>query len=129
MNAINTYFIDVIKNHYFDFNGRATRTQFWLYVLFRWLLGLLVYFILVSLIGGKIGSILWWTFYLALELPFLGIAARRLHDIGRSGWWLIVLYLPFLMYILPAILSMLILFATLIGVIVLFVFFLLPSKK
>ena len=110
MNAINTYFIDVIKNHYFDFNGRATRTQFWLYVLFLVIVNILVT-LLASFLGDTIGTVLSWVVGLGLLLPNLGIEVRRLHDIGRSGWWLLIGFVP------------------VIGLLVLLVFFLLPSKK
>lgn len=113
MNAINTYFIDVIKNHYFDFNGRATRTQFWMFVLFSVILGI-VLGLLSTLIGEKAGTVLLAVVNLALLLPSLGIAVRRLHDIGRSGWWILIGIIPVI---------------NLIGGIVLLVFYVLPSKN
>lgn len=108
----NTYFLDVIKSHYVDFAGRATRTQFWLFVLFQFIISL----ILGALAGmnnavGQIFQVVYWIFWLALLLPSIAISARRLHDIGRSAWWLLIYFLPF------------------IGWIVLLVFFLLPSKR
>lgn len=113
MNAINTYFIDVVKNHYFDFKGRATRTQFWMYVLFVFLIGLVIG-LLSMFLGDTIGNVLSILVSLGLLLPNLGIAVRRLHDIGRSGWWLLLGFIPVINFV---------------GWIVLLVFYVLPSKK
>ena len=112
MNAINTYFIDVLKNHYFDFQGRATRKQFWMYLLFTFLLGIVLG--IVARINATVGSALTIVATLGLLLPNLGIAVRRLHDIGRSGWWILIGLVPVI---------------NMIGGIVLLVFYLLPSKK
>lgn len=112
MNAVKTYFIDVLKNHYIDFNGRATRKQYWMYTLF---------YIILSFLAGFVSAFLGETFYkivsvvlgLGFFLPSLSIAARRLHDTDRSAWWLLLL-LPFI---------------NVIGSIVLLVFFCLPSME
>lgn len=84
------YFTDVIKK-YAVFNGRASRKEYWMFVL--------VYFI-ISLILGVILKIfdkvlkvdLTWIskiFVLAISLPSLGVAVRRLHDTNKSGWWIL----------------------------------------
>lgn len=110
MNAINTYFIDVIKKHYVDFSGRATRTQYWMFVLFDFI-GAFVLALLGDMdnIIGTLCSILYALYALALLLPSLSIAVRRLHDTDKSGWWLLISLLPF------------------VGGIVLLVFMVLPS--
>lgn len=105
----NTYFLDVIKSHYIDFAGRATRTQFWLFALFNFIVYIVLY-ILASKVASFF-SILLTIYSLALLLPSLAIAARRLHDIGRSAWWLLLLLVP------------------VIGPIVLLIFYILPSKN
>lgn len=108
MKVISTYFIDPIKSHYIDFSGKATRTQYWLFVLFSFLVFLILSWVLGFL--GNTGAIVYFVCQLAILLPSLGIAARRLHDAGFSAWWLLLAL-------------------TGIGAIVLLVFFLLPSKK
>jgi len=83
------YFIDAFKK-YADFSGRATRTQYWMFVLIY----TLIYIALVvidSFLGVPILSSL---FMLALIVPSISIAARRLHDTGRSGWWQLLILLP-----------------------------------
>ena len=76
----------VVARHYFDFHGRATRAQFWEYLLVY-----LAITLLVDFVGFRILSALW---LLGLFLPTAGVTIRRLHDIGRSGWWLALPLIP-----------------------------------
>ncbi|MDK9706726.1 MAG: DUF805 domain-containing protein [Desulforhopalus sp.] len=72
---------------YADFNGRASRPEFWWWVLFAFLL---------SWGGQRINQSLGSILSLITLLPSLAVAARRLHDIGRSGWWQLVGLIPVL---------------------------------
>ncbi|MBR4682389.1 MAG: DUF805 domain-containing protein [Elusimicrobiaceae bacterium] len=83
-----TYFLDVIFKHYLDFGGKATRTQFWLFVLISVLISIVLGFF------GKTGQTISWIFSLAIFLPLLGIAARRLRDGGFTPWLLLLCLLP-----------------------------------
>ena len=69
---------------YADFGGRATRAEFWWWVLFI-VIGSTVLSVIDSLTGW--GSSLETLFGLATLLPTLAVTARRLHDIGKTGWW------------------------------------------
>ncbi len=69
---------------YVDFSGRATRAEFWWWILFT-VLGGAVFWGIDTLIGW--GSYLETLFSLATLLPSLAVTARRLHDIDKSGWW------------------------------------------
>ncbi|MDA8051774.1 MAG: DUF805 domain-containing protein [Rhodospirillales bacterium] len=72
---------------YAVFGGRASRAEFWWFVLFSLLSYLAVAIvggILAGLRGRQLLSLLWW---LVLFLPYISVEVRRLHDIGRSGWW------------------------------------------
>jgi uncharacterized membrane protein YhaH (DUF805 family) len=79
---------------YADFTGRARRSEYWYFVLFniagQFVTGLLDAFLFGSnglgLINGMFG--------LAVLLPALAVGVRRLHDIGRSGWWLLISFVP-----------------------------------
>ena len=87
---------------YVDFNGTASRSEFWWFILFVVVVGaVLNYFI--PLVGGLFG--------LAMILPELAAGARRLHDTGKSGWLQLLLLIP------------------LIGLIVLIVFWVQESKN
>ena len=109
MNVINTYFLDILKNHYVDFKGRATRKQYWMYVLFT-TVALLILAAVLSFFG-KVGQIVFNLCQLAILLPSLSILSRRLHDTNKSAWWLLLNLVPG------------------IGSIVLFVFAVLPSTE
>ena len=87
-------FPEAIKSclrQYVGFRGRATRAEYW-----WWALGTTVASILLSIIEGAVlgfdGSVqvLSLLFWLAILLPRLAVTTRRLHDIGRSGWWQLV---------------------------------------
>lgn len=81
-------FFDAVKTcfaKYADFTGRATRPEYWWFVLFMFLGGaiLRIIFLPLALI-----------FDLAIFLPHLAVGARRLHDTDRSGWWLLIGLVP-----------------------------------
>jgi len=76
---------------YADFNGRATRPEFWWWVLFNFLLGAAVG-VVSQMVAGLIS--------LALLLPSLAVGARRLHDTDRSGWLQLVALIPLIGWIL-----------------------------
>ena len=106
---MNNYFIDVIKNHYCDFSGKATRKQFWLFVLINWLVSLVLGIVCGMFLKQQTTSIISAIYGLALLLPSLGIAARRLRDGGFSPWLLLLGLIPFIgpiilliLYIMPS---------------------------
>ena len=68
---------------YAQFEGRASRSEYWRFYLFTVLAGLAA-----DTIGDTVGNIA----SLALFLPSLALAARRLHDTGRSGWWFLLIF-------------------------------------
>lgn len=74
------HFQDVIKNHYFDMNGRVSRPDFWYFALACFVVGI-VAAILNPFTLGLLSPLV----SLALLLPSAGMAARRLQDTGRNG--------------------------------------------
>ena len=71
--------ISTCLTKYFVFSGRATRSEFWFFHLFAFL---------VLVVDPT--EILW----LFLIFPSLAVGSRRLHDIGRSGWWQLLHFVP-----------------------------------
>jgi len=86
-----TWFQKVVTQHYFDFNGRARRSEFWYYTLCYFIIA-----IALSILDGMLGfaNMLASLLALALLLPSLGVGVRRLHDIDRSGWWILIGLIP-----------------------------------
>ena len=81
------WYINAWKN-YAVFNGRATRPEFWYFVLIHAVV-ILILGIIDYLIGRQ--YIFASLYYVAAILPYLAVAVRRLHDINRSGWWLLLM--------------------------------------
>lgn len=86
-------FVDAVKTcltKYVDFNGRARRREYWFFCLFN---------VLVSIVVGAIASLLKADIIsnlvsLALLLPSLAVAVRRLHDIGKKWTWILMGLIP-----------------------------------
>jgi uncharacterized membrane protein YhaH (DUF805 family) len=70
---------------YVDFGGRASRPEFWFFVLFQ---------CLASMVATMLGGLLWPVVALGLLLPSLAVSARRLQDSGRSPWFLLLYFVP-----------------------------------
>lgn len=83
------WYIGVLKN-YVGFSGRARRTEFWMFVLFN-----VIVSVILSIIDRLIGNnILGYIYALAVLLPSLAVAVRRLHDTDRTGWWILIGLIP-----------------------------------
>lgn len=106
---------------YATFSGRASRSEYWYFILFNFLVNLVIVVApclvgylsegvpgLVS--GYGIASLISLLYMLATIIPSLAVGVRRLHDSGHSGWWMFIVLLPF------------------IGAIVLLIFFLIESE-
>ncbi|SMB78986.1 DUF805 domain-containing protein [Deinococcus hopiensis] len=103
-------FLNVIKNHYADFRGRARRNEYWMFALFSAIIGfvLQIPFYVVALplmaqpdeMGSGLSPALFLSmlplilFGLIVFIPSLAVTVRRLHDGGRSGWWYLVSFVP-----------------------------------
>ena len=84
------WYVDVLKN-YVGFSGRAHRTEFWMFCLISTIISIALS-VIETMIGlpGMISSL----YSLAILLPALAVGMRRLHDTGRSGWWLLLWFVP-----------------------------------
>ncbi len=95
------WYLKALQN-YVTFSGRAQRAEYWFFVLFN----LLITFGL-GMIDGVIGTfdpvsgsgLLSSLYTLAVLLPGLAVSVRRLHDTGRSGWWILIALVPILGFI------------------------------
>jgi len=76
---------------YADFSGRSQRKEYWMFTLFN-LLASFVLVVLGEMLGS--GALLQGIYSVAVLLPSIAVTVRRLHDIGKSGWWLLILLVP-----------------------------------
>nr|WP_320137078.1 DUF805 domain-containing protein [uncultured Amphritea sp.] len=101
------WYLTVLKK-YAVFSGRARRKEYWMFFLFN-----IIIMLILSVVDNLVGSlgIIGGLYGLAVLIPGIAVSVRRLHDINRSGWWLLLAFIP------------------LIGGIVLLVFMVLDSKN
>lgn len=89
------WYLDVLKQ-YAVFQGRARRKEYWMFTLFSMLvyIGLMIIEGILGM-GGEGGlGLLSILYSLGVLLPSIGVTIRRLHDTGRSGWWLLICLVP-----------------------------------
>ncbi|OAT55252.1 DUF805 domain-containing protein [Providencia heimbachae] len=98
------WYLEVIKNNYANFDGRARRKEYWMFSLIN-----IVIIIALSLVmGGSINDdtggmgglgitalVLMLIYCVAVFIPSLAVTIRRLHDIDKSGWWYLISFIPF----------------------------------
>ena len=91
---------------YADFQGRARRSEYWLFTLFCIIVSMVLYIPMLAFAGamqktGQLNPIaglfmlLLGVFCLGLIIPSLAVTVRRLHDTDRSGWWIFISLVPF----------------------------------
>lgn len=86
------WYIAVLKK-YAVFNGRARRQEYWMFFLVNFIIGFAIS-IIESFVGsrGALGIV----YSLAVLIPGIAVGVRRLHDTGRSGWWMLINLIPLL---------------------------------
>ncbi len=89
------WFLKVVKEHYADFNGRARRKEFWMYNLFLMIgyFALYIIGIIFTMISPTIGVIIFGILglaYLGILIPSIAVYVRRMHDVGKSGWFILI---------------------------------------
>ena len=95
------WYLKVLKQ-YADFSGRARRKEYWMYSLFFFIF-VIVAMVLDNVLGLTFNVYgqsfgygwLYTIFCLAHFIPSLAVCVRRLHDVGRSGWWYFINFVPF----------------------------------
>ena len=90
-----------LKEKYYNFNDRAPRSEYWWFALFGWgvtiVLSILDNLIFDNASGYGMFSTIWG---IAILLPSIGVGVRRLHDLDKSGWWLLVSLIPIIGFII-----------------------------
>lgn len=86
-------FQDAVKsgfNNYANFKGRSSRSAFWFWMLFSFIMNIIAT-ILDSVVGMGLFSLV---IGLGLLIPGIAVSVRRLHDTDRSGWWYLLILIP-----------------------------------
>jgi uncharacterized membrane protein YhaH (DUF805 family) len=85
--------VKAVFSKYATFEGRARRSEYWWFVLFNIIVSIVLAIITPGEhgMGGGLLNTIW---SLATLLPAIAVGARRLHDIDRSGWWLLIGFIP-----------------------------------
>lgn len=91
-----SWFLEALKK-YAVFSGRSRRKEYWYFVLFSFIIS-----IVLSIIDGILGTrssssglgLLSGIYTLAILIPSIAVSVRRLHDIDRTGWWVLISLIP-----------------------------------
>ncbi len=97
----------VVFENYANFSGRARRSEYWYFTLFNIIIfvPLVILFVVFADSGGNSEaiSLIFMIFFiiaaLALFIPSIAVAVRRLHDTGKSGWWYLIGVIPIVSYV------------------------------
>jgi uncharacterized membrane protein YhaH (DUF805 family) len=79
------WYLKVVKENYANFDGRARRKEYWMFVLFN---------VIISTILSMIEPTVYLIYVLAILVPSIAVGARRLHDVGKSGWFMLIAFVP-----------------------------------
>ncbi|HEJ9485948.1 DUF805 domain-containing protein [Proteus sp. GOKU] len=97
------WYLEVIKNNYANFSGRARRKEYWMFTLVNTIIITVLYAILMSSIDmntgetsslGSIVGIIIGIYSLAIIVPSLAVTIRRFHDQDKSGWMFLLAFIP-----------------------------------
>lgn len=97
------WYLEVIKNNYANFSGRARRKEYWMFILVNTIIITILYAIVISSIDmntgemsslGSIVGIILGIYSLAIIIPSLAVTIRRFHDQDKSGWMFLLAFIP-----------------------------------
>ncbi|MDG2272356.1 MAG: DUF805 domain-containing protein [Halioglobus sp.] len=86
-----------VLNKYTQFDGRSRRKEYWMFILINMVISFILTFVdrLTGTLNPDVGlGLLSGIYTLAVLIPSIAVACRRLHDTGKSGWWLLILIVP-----------------------------------
>ena len=91
------WYLKVVRDNYANFEGRARRQEYWMFVLFNFL-----FIVAIALVSGVLSGLLeapgfmflYLIYVLAVFIPSLAVAVRRLHDVGKSGGFYLISLIP-----------------------------------
>ena len=100
------YYLDILTNKFADFNGRARRKEYWMWTLYCTIILLVsmvfdnLFGLTFELLGEDLGyGWLYLIFGIIQFIPGLAVVVRRLHDVGKSGWYYLIILIPLIGFI------------------------------
>jgi uncharacterized membrane protein YhaH (DUF805 family) len=93
-------FVDAVKTvltvNYANFNGRSARPEYWWWVLFSVIVAVIFYVLIMAVPAIRYLQMI---YSLAVLIPSIAVGVRRLHDIDKSGWWILIGLIPIIGWI------------------------------
>ena len=84
------WYLKVVRANYANFNGRASRQEYWMFFLFN-----IIFAFVAGFVDAFLGlGFLYLLYVLAVFIPGLAVGVRRLHDVNKSGWWFLISLIP-----------------------------------
>jgi uncharacterized membrane protein YhaH (DUF805 family) len=100
------WYLKVVRDNYYNFSGRARRKEYWMFMLFHYLIvfTLVMVFALIAEINAteyeydsfSFGSVTIIVYLLVTLIPCIAVTVRRLHDTGKSGWLYLLNLIPYI---------------------------------
>jgi len=78
-----------VLNQYADFNGRARRKEYWMFALINFIISMILTLVDTEIFKNELG-VLDLIYSLAVLVPTIAVAVRRMHDVGKSGWFILI---------------------------------------
>lgn len=93
------WYLDILRNHYADFDGRARRKEYWMFFLVNIAVyvGIIVVAGIVGVVSDLLGGLvmgLYVLYALGVMVPSVALTVRRLHDTGKTGWLALIALIP-----------------------------------
>ncbi|MEM5565527.1 DUF805 domain-containing protein [Psychroserpens sp. AS72] len=87
------WYLKVVRDNYANFNGRARRKEYWMFILFHMIFtygGLIVLGLIAAALDSPFILFIVHIYLFAVLIPTIAVAVRRMHDVGKSGWYMLI---------------------------------------
>ncbi|WP_040278916.1 DUF805 domain-containing protein [Psychroserpens damuponensis] len=87
------WYLKVVRDNYANFNGRARRKEYWMFVLFNMIFaygGMIILGLLAAALESPFILLIVYIYLFAVMIPSIAVAVRRMHDVGKSGWYILI---------------------------------------
>lgn len=87
------WYLKVVRDNYANFDGRARRKEYWMFTLFNIIFaygGIFILSLLAAAIDSPFIIFIVYIYIFAVMIPSIAVAVRRMHDVGKSGWYILI---------------------------------------